>query len=197
MDPQLMAALGKAGAAAAIALAAVGSAMGTGVAGMAAVGAWKKCYIQDKTAPFLLLIFIGAPLSQTIYGMILMNTMARMCSLSTYVPAEALATAQEAATAAAEAGGIADWMAQLSPDVMTAAVTALNNATLTWPAMLAAGLLGGAAMAMAAIFQGRAGAAGADALAETGQGFGNYLMTIGVVETVALFVLVFIQTAIR
>ena len=36
-----------------------------------------------------------------------------------------------------------------------------------------------------------AGAAGADALAETGQGFGNYLMTLGVVETVALFVLVF------
>ncbi len=37
--------------------------------------------------------------------------------------------------------------------------------------------------------------AGADALAETGQGFGNYLMTLGVIETVALFVLVFIRAS--
>jgi V/A-type H+-transporting ATPase subunit K len=197
MDPLTMAALGKAGAAAAIALAAVGSAMGTGVAGMAAVGAWKKCYIQDKTAPFLLLIFIGAPLSQTIYGMILMNTMARMCSITTYLPPDALAAAQEAAAAAAAGGGVADWMAHVPPEIMAAASAALKGAALTWPAMLAAGILGGLAMAMSAVFQGRAGAAGADALAETGQGFGNYLMTIGVVETVALFVLVFIQTAIR
>ena len=63
--------------------------------------------------------------------------------------------------------------------------------------MLTAGILGGAAMAMSAWWQGKAGAAGADALSETGQGFGNYLMTIGVVETVALFVLVFIQTVIK
>ena len=42
---------------------------------------------------------------------------------------------------------------------------------------------------------GAAGAAGADALAETGQGFGNYLMTLGVIETVALFVLVFIRSS--
>ena len=65
-----------------------------------------------------------------------------------------------------------------------------------WPAMLVAGLLGGIAMAFSAMWQGRAGAAGADAMAETGQGFGNYLMTIGIVETVALFVLVFIQAAL-
>ena len=73
MDVTLMASLGKAGAAAAIALSAFGSALGTGTAGMAAVGAWKKCYIQNKRAPFQLLIFIGAPLSQTIYGLILMQ----------------------------------------------------------------------------------------------------------------------------
>ena len=41
------------------------------------------------------------------------------------------------------------------------------------------------------MFQGKVGAAGADALAETNQGFGNYLMTLGVVETVALLVMVF------
>ena len=56
----------------AIGLSAIGSAYGTGVASCAAVGAWKKCYMQNKPAPFQLLIFAGAPLSQTIYGMILM-----------------------------------------------------------------------------------------------------------------------------
>ena len=57
---------------AAIGFAAIGSAYGTGVAASAAIGAWKKCYMQNKPAPFQLLIFAGAPLSQTIYGMILM-----------------------------------------------------------------------------------------------------------------------------
>ena len=60
-----------------------------------------------------------------------------------------------------------------------------------WAAALLAGICGGLGMCFSAWYQGVAGAAGADALAETGQGFGNYLMTLGVVETVALFVLVF------
>jgi V/A-type H+-transporting ATPase subunit K len=155
MDPNLMAALGKAGAAAAIALAALGSAVGTGIAGMAAIGAWKKCYAGKKPAPFQLLIFIGAPLSQTIYGMILMRAMVRAC------------------------------------DGMLA-----QSGFINWPAMLSAGILGGMAMGTSAWYQGKTGAAGADALAETGQGFGNYLIAIGIVETVALFVMVFIQAAI-
>ena len=66
------------GVAAALGLAATGSALGIGVAGMAAVGAWKKCYAQNRMAPFLLIVFIGAPLSQTIYGMILMNKIAEV-----------------------------------------------------------------------------------------------------------------------
>ena len=61
--------------------------------------------------------------------------------------------------------------------------------------MLIGGIFGGLRMGVSAWFQGLAGAAGADALAETGQGFGNYLMTLGVIETVALFVLVFIRGA--
>jgi len=79
MDAQLMAGLGKAGAAAVMGLAAAGSALGTGTAGMAAIGSWKKCFAQNKQAPFQLLIFIGAPLSQTIYGMILMGAINRLC----------------------------------------------------------------------------------------------------------------------
>jgi V/A-type H+-transporting ATPase subunit K len=155
MDPVLMTALGNAGGAAVFGLAAFGSALGTGAAGMAAVGAWKRAYAQNRAAPFILVTFIGAPLSQAIYGMILMNAVVRAASQA-----------------------------------------AADGHVVPWPGMLAVGLFGGLAMAASAYLQGRVGAAAADALGETGQGFGNYLMAIGVVETVALFVLVFIQAAI-
>ena len=46
-------------------------------------------------------------------------------------------------------------------------------------------------MGVSAYGQGKVGAYCADALAETGQGFSNYLAVIGIVETVAIFVLVF------
>lgn len=72
MEQEMMMALAKVGGYAAVGLAAMGSSMGTGIAGAAAIGAWKKCYQQDKPAPFLLLAMAGAPLSQTIYGMIMM-----------------------------------------------------------------------------------------------------------------------------
>ncbi|RMD80279.1 MAG: V-type ATP synthase subunit K, partial [Lentisphaerae bacterium] len=72
MTPELQLALGKAGALAAMAFAAMGSGLGTGAAGCSAVGAWKRCFLQKKPAPFQLAVFVGAPLSQTIYGMIIM-----------------------------------------------------------------------------------------------------------------------------
>ncbi len=134
------------GVGAALAFAAMGSAAGTGTAGLAAVGAWKKCFVQNRQAPFMLVAFVGAPLTQTIYGLILMNT--------GLVPA-------------VEAG--------VDPGII-----------------LGAGLFGGIAMGFSAYFQGRAGAAASDALAETGKGFGNYIMVLGIVETVALFVMVFL-----
>ena len=56
-----------------LAISAVGSALGCGVAGMAAVGAWKRAFAANKAAPFILVAFVGMPLSQTIYGMILRN----------------------------------------------------------------------------------------------------------------------------
>ena len=62
-------------AGAALALSAIGSGAGAGVAGMAAIGAWKKCFAQNKPAPFIFLAFVGAPLTQTIYGMIVMNAL--------------------------------------------------------------------------------------------------------------------------
>ena len=151
MDAATIEALGKAGGAAALGLAAVGSSIGAGLAGSSAIGAWKKCGAQSQAAPFVLITFIGAPLSQTIYGMILMG-----------------------------------WMVETAKSA-----TAAQN----WATMLIGGICGGLGIGVSAWFQGFAGAAGADALAETGQGFGNYLMTLGVIETVALFVLVFIRSS--
>jgi V/A-type H+-transporting ATPase subunit K len=53
------------------------------------------------------------------------------------------------------------------------------------------GLVSGLAMALSAIVQGKAGAASADAQAETGRGFAQFLAVVGIAETVALFVMVF------
>jgi V/A-type H+-transporting ATPase subunit K len=129
------------GAAAALGLAAVGSGLGAGVAGMAVVGAWEKAFIQNKTASFMLLVFVGAPLTQTIYGMILMNKMAE----------------------------------------------AITKGVYAWDI----GLFCGLAMGFSAFMQGKAGACAADAMGDTGKGFGNYLVVLGIIETVALFVMAF------
>ena len=142
MEMSVLAQFKDLGMAASVSLAAVGSAFGTGAAGMAAIGAWKKCYAQSKTAPFLLLAFVGAPLTQIIYGMILMGKISE-----------------------AAAGGSYFW---------------------------GTGILGGLAMGASAMMQGKAGASGADALAETGKGFVNYFIVLGIIETVALFVMAFL-----
>ncbi|MDR2245922.1 MAG: V-type ATP synthase subunit K [Treponema sp.] len=55
---------------------------------------------------------------------------------------------------------------------------------------LGMGLASGLAIAFSAIAQGRAGAAGADAAGETGKGFVNYMMIVGICETVAIFAMV-------
>jgi V/A-type H+-transporting ATPase subunit K len=67
--------LGLLGAGLVMGIAAVGSAIGIGIAGQAAIGAWKKCYIANKPAPMTLITFAGAPLTQTFYGFILMGQM--------------------------------------------------------------------------------------------------------------------------
>lgn len=193
MDSQTMIALAKVGGAMALGFAAIGSALGTGTAGMAGVGAWKKCYLQGKSAPFILLVFIGAPLSQTIYGMLLMGSINKICNIATYIPKEAI----KAAKAAAKAAESKDWIAQVPADIHTVAQQALADAVTFWPAMIAAGLIGGIAMGVSAWYQGKAGASGSDALGETGQGLTNYLITLGIVETVALFVMIFIGAAIK
>lgn len=150
MDATTMIALSKAGAFAALGFAALGSAIGCGAGGAAAVGGWKKCYVQGKKAPFLLTAFAGAPLSQTIYGMVLMN------SISSLVSGE----------------------------------NAAANAAY-WPLFLIVGLVAGIAMGTSAWMQGKAAAGSCDSFAETGQGFANNIIALGIIETVAIFAMVF------
>ena len=61
------------GMACALCISAVGSGFGAGMASLASVGGWKKCYANDKQDPFILVGFAGAPLTQIIYGFLLMN----------------------------------------------------------------------------------------------------------------------------
>jgi len=183
-----MADLGKMGGVAVLALSAFGSALGAGAAAPAAIGVWKKSYAQNKTPPFMLLAFIGMPLSQMIYGMIVMNRIATLCDLNTYLPKEVIATAKQLS----EAANMPDWLTYVPAEAMQHAMSALETAANNWHALLGIGIFGGLAMGASAWMQGRAAAAAADALAETGQGAGNYLMALGIIETVAIFVLVFI-----
>lgn len=133
------------GMACALGLSAIGSAFGAGYAAMASVGAWKKCYANGKPAPFMMVAFSGAPLTQTIYGFLLMNF------------------------------------------IRSAFESGAASATLC----MFVGIFAGIAIGLSALFQGKVAAASADALGETGKGTANYFIVIGIVETVALFTLVF------
>jgi len=108
---------------------------------MAAIGAWKKNFSQNKTASFLLVALTTAPLTQTIYGFIVMN---RMLSL-----------------------------------------------TLNGQYLWGVGAFAGGAIGSSAYWQGKCAAVACDAMGETGKGFGNYLVVLGMTETVALLVMVF------
>ncbi len=122
-------------------LSACGSAAGAGTAGMAAIGAWKKKYSQNKPAAFMILAFVGAPLTQTIYGMIVMTRMSELAAQGN------------------DLWGI--------------------------------GAFCGLAIGFSAYFQGKCAACACDAMEETGKGFGNYMIILGMTETVALLVMAF------
>lgn len=130
------------GIASMLGLSAIGSGLGAGVAAMAAVGAWKRAFTQNKAASFMLVAFVGAPLTQTVYGMIVMN---KMAEVSTKL-------------------GIYLW---------------------------GIGIFCGLANGVSAFMQGKAAAVACDAMGETGKGFGNYIVVLGIIETVALFVMAF------
>ena len=63
--------IGLIGIACMLVLPALGSGIGVGIAGQAAIGAWKRNYLQNKPTSFLLVAVAGAPLTPTVYGFIL------------------------------------------------------------------------------------------------------------------------------
>lgn len=75
MENSLLAQFKDLGAILVLAFSAFGSGTGAGIAGMAAIGAWKRNFSQNKSANFLLVALVAAPLTQTIYGFIVMNKM--------------------------------------------------------------------------------------------------------------------------
>jgi len=141
MDGTILAQFKDLGLGLVLGLSALGSGAGAGVAGMAAIGAWKKNYFQNKQASFMLVALVAAPLTQTIYGMIVMNRMFELAAKGQYL------------------WGI--------------------------------GALSGAAIGLSAYWQGKCAAVACDAMGETNKGFGNYLVVLGMTETVALFVMAF------
>ena len=130
-----------------LAISALGSGAGAGVAGMAAIGAWKKNFVQNKNASFLLVALTAAPLTQTIYGFIVMNNMLSLTMKGQYL----------------------------------------------W----GVGAFAGAAIGLSAYWQGKCAAVACDAMGETNKGFGNYLVVLGMTETVALLVMVFTIVFLR
>ena len=122
-------------------LAALGSALSMGLGGPAVIGSYKKCYVQNKPAPFIMVVFAGTSLTNVIYGFLVMQ--------------------------------------------------ALAGSTLPGEALFALGIGSGLCIGVVAVTQSMCSAAAADAFAETGKGFGNYMMVIGIAETVSLFAMVF------
>lgn len=153
MSPEINTALGIAGAVIALGLSAFGSALGTGKAAASAIGAWKKCFAQGKQAPFVLLSYVGAPITQTLYAMILMFKM--------------VGTAQD-------------------PNALPG----------TGLALVILGLFAGIAIGTSAFLQGLAAAGAADSQAETGSGLANNMSALGIVETTAIFAMVFTYLAV-
>jgi len=89
----------------------------------------------------MLVAFVGAPLTQTVYGMIVMNKMIELANKGQYL----------------------------------------------W----GLGTFAGLAIGMSAYWQGKCAASACDAMGETNKGFGNYIVVLGIIETVALFVMAF------
>jgi V/A-type H+-transporting ATPase subunit K len=66
------------GAGLVLGISAFGSVLGMGMAGAGTIGAWKRCFKANKRPPMTLLAFVGFPLTEVLYGFILMNQMVPM-----------------------------------------------------------------------------------------------------------------------
>ena len=67
--------LGESGSVMSLGMAGLGSAIGIGIAGQAAAGAWAKEARAGRNLSFTYIILVGMPISQTLYAMIVMVNM--------------------------------------------------------------------------------------------------------------------------
>jgi V/A-type H+-transporting ATPase subunit K len=81
MDASLF--LGQLGVALAVGMAAVGSSLGAGAAGKAAAGAWAKDARAGVPLRFIYIVLVSAPITQTLYGFLVMQQMADVLSKAT------------------------------------------------------------------------------------------------------------------
>lgn len=123
----------------------IGSAAGIGAAGTAAAGAWAAEGRAGKTLSFQYVIMIAAPISQTLYAMILMDS------------------------------------------ILSKTFSAANSMLLLGVA-IGCGLI----EAFSAYFMGIIGGSAIRCLNESGgKGFGLLIITMGIIETVGIFGMVF------
>ena len=107
-----------------LALSAIGSALGIGIVGQAAAGAWAKEARAGRPLSFAYVILIGLPLSQTIYGAILMLIGLR----DRVYDADVIAASGGALFGIALAGGLAElFSAWMQGRIGAAAVRALSE----------------------------------------------------------------------
>jgi V/A-type H+-transporting ATPase subunit K len=142
--------LGMLGPGLVLGIAAIGTAIGMSIAGAAAIGAAKRCFKANKPVPMLMLTFVGFPLTETIFGLIILQ---QMLSVT------------------------------LTPE----------NAGL----LLGYGVGAGTALGVVATAEGKVGAAACDSLSDTGKGVAFYVGVLGIIETVALFAMVFTITNLK
>ena len=81
--------LGQLGVVLMMGMGALGSAIGTGAAGQAAAGAWGKEGKAGKTLRFTYIILVSAPITQTLYAMIVMNNLGKVLQNPTVAAANA------------------------------------------------------------------------------------------------------------
>jgi V/A-type H+-transporting ATPase subunit K len=76
--------LGEIGIGLSFMLSVVGASIGMVINGQAVIGALKRCYVQNRPAPFVLVVFSGTTLSNVIYGYLSMSALADSTTLSNY-----------------------------------------------------------------------------------------------------------------
>lgn len=154
--------MGQLGGPLALGLAGLGSSVGIGIAGRAAAGAWSKEAKAGVGLRFTYIILLGLPLSQTLYGMIVMSRIRAVLMKAV--------EAAEGAQAVALSGPTIEFCGVL----------------------LAAGIAVGIVELFSAWMQGSIGAAGIRAISEgEGKGFVFIIIAMGIVETVGVFAMVF------